>query len=98
MQDTTGESGAPVRVVRLQIPNHMLSESLFGQGIAVTACQVVFRHMLPAPPEATLHAVLDHGLVIVFPPAPAAGPQDEPPTGLLVPWSQLAYVKFIHAG
>ena len=39
---------APVRVVRVEIPTHVLSEELFGQGISVPRCTVVFRNMLPA--------------------------------------------------
>lgn len=85
--------GGPVRVVRLQIPNHQLSEELFGPGVAVPWCKVVFRHMLPAPAEASLHGVLKHGLAMVFA-EPAAA--DDEPNGLLVPWDQVAYVNFHH--
>jgi hypothetical protein len=87
------QQGSPVRVVTLQIPNHMLSEQLFGQGIQITRCQVIFRHMLPAPPEALLQAVMEHGLVMVFPEVDASG---EEPTGLLVPWTQVSYIRFFH--
>ena len=86
--------GAPVRTVRLELPTHILSEALFGQGITVSRCTVVFHHMLPAPPEGTLQGVTDHGLVLIFDPQPSG--DDEPINGLLVPWSQVSYVRFHH--
>jgi hypothetical protein len=86
--------GAPVRVVHVDIPNHVLSEELFGPGIHVPRCQVIFRHMLPVPPDATLQHVTRHGIVLVFEAPPA---EDEPsPNGLMVPWGQVSYLKFFH--
>jgi len=102
------ERAAPVRVVRVSIPSHELSEALFGPEIRVPAGQVVFRYMLPLPESATLQAVTAHGLVLVFEPSPSEGdkfrqphpgaPQARGPElhdGLLVPWSQVTYVKFL---
>lgn len=86
--------GAPVRVVRLEIPSHLLSEALFGEGITVTRCTVVFHHMLPAPPVGTLQGVTPRGLVLIFDPQPEG--EDEQSNGLLVPWNQVSYVKFFH--
>ena len=83
------QAGSAVRVIRLRIPNHMLSEQLFGSGIEVAACEVVFRHMLPAPSTGTLHGVLKHGLAVVYDEVLAGQP-----SGLLVPWTQIAYVRF----
>lgn len=85
--------GSAVRVIRVEIPNHMLSEALFGSGIQLGWCEVVFRHMLPAPTAGTLHGVNEHGLSIL-----CSGARDaDQPSGLLVPWSQIAYVRFFDA-
>ncbi len=82
------EQSGPVRVVRLRVPGGV-SKSLFGLGVETRSCKVVFRHMLPAPAEATLHEVMPHGLSIhIDDPAPAEGE----PKGLLVPWGQIAYI------
>jgi hypothetical protein len=97
MDEQSVEPGSlgPIRVLSLSIPSHQLSEELFGPGIGVQRCRVVFRQMLPAPAEATLQAVLGHGLALTFPAAdPAAG--EEQPTGLLVPWGQISYVTFFY--
>ena len=83
------ERGAPVRVVSLEIPSPALSEQLLGPGVHSARCQVIFRNMLPLPESATLQAVTGHGLVLIFE-AEADGGHG----GLLVPWSQLSYVKF----
>lgn len=98
MIETEGSEsqGAPVRVVRLQVPSHLLSEALFGQGITVSRCTVVFHHMLPAPAEGSLQGVTEHGLVLVFPPQPEGGGEET--SGLLVPWNQVSYIKFHHMG
>jgi hypothetical protein len=108
MERSPEERAAPVRVVRVSIPSHELSEALFGPGTRVPRGQVVFRYMLPLPESATLRAVTAHGLVLVFDPSPSEGdefrqldpgaPQARGPElhdGLLVPWSQLSYVKFL---
>lgn len=89
------EHDAPVRVVDVEIPNHVLSEELFGAGIHVPRCQVVFRNMLPAPPEATLQHLTAHGLVLVFE-VPATG-EAPLPNGLMVPWAQVSYVRLFRA-
>ena len=85
------EGHAPVRVVEVEVPDHLLSEALFGPGILVRRCRVVFRHMLPAPESAVLEAVTGHALVL------GAGVVDPalPPTRLLVPWAQVSYITFI---
>ena len=83
------ERGAPVRVVSLEIPSPALSEKLLGPDVHAARCQVIFRNMLPLPESATLRAVTGHGLVLVF-----AAEADGEHGGLLVPWSQLSYVKF----
>ena len=89
------DPGAPMRVVDVEIPNHVLSEELFGAGIHVPRCQVVFRHMLPAPSEAALQHVTAHGLVLIFQAPDAEGAPSS--NGLLVPWSQVSYVRLYHA-
>jgi len=86
---------APVRVVRVDIPNHVLSEELFGPGIHVPRCQVIFRHMLPAPPDATLQHVTRHGIVLVFE-APPSTDEEPSANGLMVPWGQVSYLRFFH--
>jgi hypothetical protein len=78
----------------VEIPDRSLSERLFGPGIHLSRCEVIFRHMLPAPPGATLQAVQGHGLVLVFAPDQVDGDQ---PTGLVIPWSQVSYIRFIHS-
>lgn len=84
------EQSGPVRVVRLRLTD-FTSVDLFGPGVKTSSCKVVFRHMLPAPGEATLHAVSAHGLSLAFDdPEPAEGE----PRGLLVPWGQIAYVTY----
>jgi hypothetical protein len=85
------ERGAPVRVVSVEIPSPALSEKLLGPDVHAARCQVIFRYMLPLPESATLQAVTGHGLVLVFSGADSDGEQHG---GLLVPWSQLSYVKF----
>jgi hypothetical protein len=85
--------GSALRVMRVEIPSHVLSEALFGSGIQLAWCEVVLRHMLPAPAVGTLHGVSEHGLSILY-----SGARDaEQPSGLLVPWSQVAYVRFFDA-
>ncbi len=83
------QQGAAVRVVRLQLPDEGCSERLFGAGMRVSCCEVVFRQMMPAPSAATLTAVLDHGLSLTYEPTEAP----DQPRGLLVPWSQIAYLR-----
>ena len=83
-----GPADAPVRVVELAVPNHMLSEQLSGSGIHVASCAVVFRQMLPSPEAATLQGVTSHGLILTF-----QRDEDHSPRGLLVPWAQISYVK-----
>jgi len=96
MHEPVGQDkAAPVRVVRLELPDPTLAERLCGPGIGVTACEVVFHTMLPSPPEATLQAVMSHGLVLVFEP-PLEGTAGQP-TGLVVPWAQVAYLRFVRA-
>jgi hypothetical protein len=84
------DRGAPVRVVTLSIPDRELSEALLGPGTHAPRCQVIFRYMLPAPEEATLKAVLPHGLVLAFEPSDEVSPK-----GLLVPWPQVSYVRLL---
>ena len=88
-QERTATAGAPVRVVDLEMPSPALSERLLGPDLHVARCRVVFRNMLPVPESAVLHAVTGHGLTLVFP-AAAEGEHG----GLMVPWSELSYVKF----
>lgn len=88
--DREEHQGSAIRVIRLEIPNHMLSEALFGSGIQLSWCEVVFKQMLPAPATGTLHGVSEHGLSVICEGSRDAGQ----PSGLLVPWAQIAYVRF----
>lgn len=90
-EDETQSARQPVRVVQVEIPNSALSERLFGPGIHLSSCEVIFRHMLPAPPSASLQAVQEHGLVVVF---TSDQVDEDQPTGLVIPWSQVSYIRF----
>ena len=68
-----------------------MSERLFGETVGVSECRVVFRFMLPTAETATLAAVTAHGLVLRYDAEPDG---DVPGGGLLVPWSQIAYLTF----
>lgn len=80
--------GGPVRVVRVKLSNG-LSAALLGRDVETISCRLVFRNMLPAPPEARLLEVLPHGLSLVFDQQP---PVEGEPTGMLVPWGQISYI------
>jgi hypothetical protein len=86
------EQTSPVRVVRALLPRAGLSEQLLGEDTVLSHCEIVFRTMLPSPPEATLQAVTPHGIVLQTAPESAGG--EEAPTGLVVPWDQVAYIRY----
>lgn len=90
----------PVRVVELLVPTEgegsvlmaSLGQKLLGDGpLPEGPCKLVFHNMLPAPPRATLAAVLDHGLLLTF--AEPLDAENHPDT-ILVPWSQIAYLTY----
>lgn len=88
LSDKDPVSPGPVRVVDVAIPTELTGEALFGRGgIPVKRCRVVFLTMLPVPEAATLWDVLRHGLLL-HGPEPGLGP------GILIPWSQIAYITF----